>query len=347
MSENTQNNQEEVEVGKLFILIANGIKSMFKGIVDFFKLILHYVLLSLIFIKKHAIVLGISALLGGLFGYFTSNHEKLYTSNSILEMNFGSGNLFYSQNDYLNVLIQEKNFKELSEIFNISIDKAKTLKEFRVFPYNKKENLLKEYDYYIQHTDSVYTVDLEFSDFSKRYKNPDYRFQEFTVYGSNPLLFPKLNDGVEKIIDNKYFRNILSSKQSELVNRKKSYNQQLNTIDSLYKNYQKVTLLEANKSTEVTTNINMSNSENSPFVNADLLQQADEIVKQLKIIEEEINHNNFVVSQVSEFKTGKKLGAIFYTKWFRFAFLGFLLAIGVLLAIRLNKYLETYTKPKN
>ncbi len=344
MSDNMQSPSEEVDLGKLFTIIGNGIKNIFKGILNFFKEILHYLTLGLIFFKKNAIILAIATLLGGIVGYVIDmNKEKIYSSKMILETNFGSGHQLYSQNNYLNTLIAKEDLNTLSKIFNISNAESKSLTSFQVVPYELDKNILKEYDSYIQNTDTIYTKGFTIEDFAKRKKEPDFRLQLVTAQAKTQDVFNKLSNGIVSLIENTHYRSLLEAQKEDLEVRKTVLEKNLKVIDSIRKRYERVALLRAEKSTSGGTNISLA-EQNEGNKDIDLFKESKAILSMLRQVERERVSNGYISSIVSDFSLGKTNNNILSKKWFRYALLGFVLSIFGIIAIKLNTYLNNYQK---
>lgn len=345
MSNNIQPPSEEVDLGKLFTIIGNGFKNIFKGILNFLKEILHYFILGLIFFRKNAILLGIATLLGGIAGYVMDmNKEQIYSSKMILETNFSSGHQLYSQKNYLNTLIKKEDLKTLSEIFNISNAESKSLTNFQVIPYELDKNILKEYDSYMQNTDTIYTKNFTIDDFSKRKKEPDFRLQLVTAQAKNQDVFNKLSGGIVNLIENTHYKSLLEAQKKDLDVRKTVLDKNLKVIDSIRKRYEQVALLRAGKSTSTGTNISLAEQASTRNKDIDLFKESKTILSMLRRVEKERVANGYISSIVSDFSLGKTNNRILSKKWFRFALLGFVLSIFGIIAIKLNAYLNNYQK---
>lgn len=341
---NTPTHQEEVDLGKLFQVIGNGFSKLFKAISNLFKSIFHYFILLLIFFKKHAIILGIATLVGGILGYVLDiNREAIYQSSMITEMNFGSGHEVYKQKDLLNSFLKNKEYKKVATIFNITEEEAKMIKGFSANPYDIDKNLLLEYDYYMQHTDTIYTREFTIEDFKKRYSNSDYRKQEITVYGYDKNIFPKLNNHFKDILENDHYKELLTLKTTELDNRRKILIKDLQTIDSIRKRYEKVEFLNAKKNNTSGTNISLSEKLSNRNKDVDLFTTANQLLSRLKKVENEKIRNGYIVSVLSEFKEGNIYDPLIKKKWLRFALLFGLVAIVFILGKKVNTYLNNYT----
>jgi hypothetical protein len=342
------NKQEEVEIGKLFILLGKAINSFFKSISNLISKLMHFIILSLIFLKKNVVILIIATILGGALGYFLKQKEgEIYKTSMIVETNYGSGHQLYKQTDLINNLISEKEYDKLAKILNIPLNEAQTLSKISIEPYNKKENLLREFDYFLQNTDTIYTRDVTIEDFKKRYTDPDYRIQNIIVYGVDKNLFPKLSDNFLSITENKYFKDLLTLNTGEIIKRKKIIEHELAQIDSIRKVYKEVEYLNAKKNNSSSTNnINLLDKAGNINKDIDLFNQTRALLYDLKKVKKDYERKNFIVKPLSEFKTGEKPKKLSDKKWFKFAALGFLLAILWFLSIRLNKHLNTYEGSK-
>lgn len=345
MSDNMQTPSEEVDLGKLFTIIGNGFKNIFTGILNIFKTIFHYLILGLIFFKKNAIILGVATLLGGVLGYVMDmNKEKIYSSQMILETNFDSGHQLYTQNSYLNTLIAKKDLKILSKIFDMSNDEAKTLRGFVVQPYEQDKNILKEYDLYIQNTDTIYTKGFTIEDFTKRKKEPDFRLQLVTALATSQDAFSELSSGIVSLIENKYYKLLLQAKKEDLDSRKLELEKNLKVIDSIRKRYDRVALLSAEKSGTNGTNISLAEQENTRNKDIDLFLEAKNTLVMLSQVKNERMTKSFITSIVSDFSLGESNNSIINKKWFRYALFGFVLSILIILAVKINTYLNNYQK---
>lgn len=339
----TQN--EEVDLGKLFQIIGKGFSNLLNAIGNLLKYIFHFLINILIFLKKNAIIIGTTTVLGGVLGYVTSiDNEPIYQSDMIMSINFGSGHQLYSQNNYLNVLIEKEYTKELAKIFNITKEEASTLHRFSVEPNEPQKNILIEFDYHMQNTDTVFTRGLTVEEFAKRLNLLDYKIQKVTAYGTNPIIFSKLNTGIINLVENDYLKQILNLKQKEFAFRDKTLRKELNEIDSLRARYKKVAILNAKNTKTTGTNISLTEKTSAINKDLDLFVQKNRILEDLRKIDNERINKEFITTIISEFHLGSQQTSVQGKKWFKFAVLGFLLSLFVILGFKLNKYLTNYQK---
>ncbi len=347
MEQNTTPTSEEIDLGKLFTMIGNGFKKMFNGIASVFKAIFHSIILTLIFFKKHAVKFVIAIVIGGLIGYFLDADKKpKYKSTMLVETNFGSGHQLYNKLEYINSLIAQKDSITLNKIFNVPFNKIRPLKKIVIEPYEPEKNVMLEYDYYIQNTDTIYTFAQDFTikDFQARMSDPDYRLQEITAVSSELGSFSKLKEGIISLVENKYFKNKFEIKNKELQDKKIILEKDLKQIDSLRVLYKNVALLEAQKEHAPSTNINLSDKGKLQNLDLDLFKERRSLLNQLKQLNEDIVRSNFIIKVVSDFNIGEKMNAISSKKWFLGSVFSFLLVLFSILGLKLNKYLLTYNK---
>ena len=68
MPTNQNNNEEEVDLGSLFVIIGRGFSTLFNFIGTFFKFIFLSVIKALVFLKKNFRPIGIAVIIGGVIG---------------------------------------------------------------------------------------------------------------------------------------------------------------------------------------------------------------------------------------------------------------------------------------
>ena len=97
MSTDQKNNEEEVDLGSLFVIIGRGFSNFFNFIGNIFKGIFHALIVTLVFLKLHIVKIGIAALIGGILGVFLEvKKTDNFQSELLLEPNFKSTRQLYS-----------------------------------------------------------------------------------------------------------------------------------------------------------------------------------------------------------------------------------------------------------
>ena len=133
MSTDQKNNEEEVDLGSLFLIIGKGFTKFFNFIGNIFKGIFNVLITILIFLKSNIIKIGIAALLGGVIGLFLEVKKgDTYESELLVKPNFYSTRQLYDIINYYDNLVQQKDTVGLVESFKIDKLAAASLKEFTI-----------------------------------------------------------------------------------------------------------------------------------------------------------------------------------------------------------------------
>jgi hypothetical protein len=133
MSTNQKNNEEEIDLGSLFVLIGKGFSKFFNFIGSIFKGIFNFLIIILIFFKQHFIKIAIAALVGVVAGVFLEVKKKdLYGSDLLVKPNFESTRQLYNNINYYNDLVRQKKTADLAEIFNLDESTAASFKRFTI-----------------------------------------------------------------------------------------------------------------------------------------------------------------------------------------------------------------------
>ncbi|RLD82396.1 MAG: hypothetical protein DRJ07_08190 [Bacteroidetes bacterium] len=336
--------EEEVDLGNLFIVIGKGIKNIFNFIGNIFKGLFHYFILLLIFLKKHVLKLSLALLLGFIVGFiFHKLDARSYVSDMIIETNYGSGIQLYKQIDYLNDLVKKKDSVALSNVLNIDINEAVSINEIKVFAYQPDRNFYKAYDEYLQKTDTIYTRGFTFEDYKKRIAEYDLRFHMIEINSKSKTVFANLSPSLINLVENNYYKQLKDLKVNELHQKISVLNKNLQQIDTLRNTYKEVALKEAEKLSSSST-IEISKSEKEKDENdIKLFQTSNEILYSISETNKDLIRKNNVINIISDFdKVGVPDKNITHKKYFQFAVLFFGVMLGWILLRVLNRYLSSY-----
>lgn len=341
---NTNVSEEEIDLGNLFKVIGKGIKNFFNFIGSIFQNIFHFFILLLIFLKDHAVKLGLALLLGFIIGFALHKFEpKTYVSNMIIETNYGSGKLLYKQINYLNNLANKKDSLALSKVLNINIKEASKINGIKISAYQSEINSYKAYDRYLQKTDTIYTKGFKFEDFKKRIDEPDLRYHQINVDSKSKTVFSIISPSIIKLVENDYYRNLKDLKVNELNQKLHILNKNLVQIDSLRNTYKKVALKKAEKPSSSST-IEISKRENKKNENdIELFNTSNDILNTISWTNDDLKIKNNIVNIISDFdKVGVPDKKISHKKYFQLPLLFLGLMLGWILIVRLNEYLNSY-----
>jgi hypothetical protein len=345
MSTNQKNNEEEVDLGSLFVIIGKGFSSLFNFIGNIFKGIFHFIIAVLIFFKKNIIKIGISAFIGLVAGLFIEiKSSKKYGSELLVEPNFKSARQLYNNVNYYNDLVKQKDTAALQRTFNLDKESAASLKKFEIEPLRVDRDLINSYDDLIGVVDTLTIKSYDYENFKRSFTDFDYRIHKVTVIAEKNNVFDKL-DGViiSSVVNNAYF-NRLKVLTNENLNRTDSlYRESLTQIDSLRRVYMEVMLEEAKKQTSG-TNIDLGGNKRTTK-ELELFETNRKINADLKSIALEKSQKYEVINVISNFQSiGYEIKGITKNYSFLLASLSAIGMILVLLLMQLNKYLNNYKK---
>ena len=345
MSTNQKNNEEEVDLGSLFVIIGKGFSIFFNFIGNFFKSLFHGIVTSLIFLKQNSIKIGIAGAIGLVAGVFLEiKTPTTYGSDLLLEPNFKSTRQLYNNINYYNDLVKQKDTATLQKAFNLDKESAASLKKFEVMPLKIDSDLIDAYNDLILSVDTLTIKNYEYKDFKAAFTDYDYKVHKVTVIAEKNNVFDKLDDVIiSSVVDNKYF-NRLKVLNNENLNRTDSlYRENLTQIDSLRQVYMQVMLEEAKKLT-TGTSIDLG-GEKRTTKELELFETNRKINFDLKKIAKEKSEKYEVINVISNFQPiGYEIKGVTKNKGFLLGIIGAGFMITFLLLLKVNTFLENYKK---
>ncbi len=345
MSTDQKNNEEEVDLGSLFVIIGRGFTKFFKFIENILTTAFYFIIEILLFLKKHIVKFAIAALIGGVVGAVLEYKKgDRYASDLILQPNFNSARQLYNNINYYDDLVKQKDTVLLAQIFDISLPDASSLKDFEIQPIKTENDVLSEYDKLILSVDTLTVKSYSYGQFKTMFTDYDYKFHKVTVEANKKEVFSNLDDIIiSSIVENDFF-NKLKNLTNENLNRTDSLlRKNLVQLDSLNKVYMRVMLDEAKKESNG-TNIDLGGDKRSTK-ELELFESTRRINKDLKDITEDKSEKTEVINVISNFQpVGYQVNEIQKNYIFRFALIGVGLVIILLLFKILNGYLENYKR---
>lgn len=348
MSTTKNNNEEEVDLGSLFVIIGKGFKNFFNFIGSIFKGIFHRFILILIFLRLHLIKFAIAALIGAIFGFFLENSKEIkFSSNLIVQPNFESAQNLYKNINYYNDLITQKNTQQLSSIFKLDSSKAASLRKFEITPITNRNDVINAYDKFILEVDTLTVKSYDFDDFEKNFTDFDYLNHEIEVVATVNDVFSSLeNIIIETVEKNQYFNRIKKLTKENLLTKDSILRVTFTEVDSLRKVYMKV-MLEGAKNISSNTNIDISGT-NQNTIRKDskeneLFEIDRKIIYDLSQTFEDIAYKSNVINIISNFQSiGSEIKGITNNYIFLLSSMSVLLMLLYVSLIEFNKYLMNY-----
>ncbi|MEE9406930.1 MAG: hypothetical protein V3V28_02525 [Polaribacter sp.] len=346
MSINQQNsNEEEVDLGSLFIIIGKGFSNFFNFIGSIFKGIFHALILILIFLKQHIIKIAIAAILGGVLGIFLEiKKNDSFGSDLLVEPNFKSAKQLYNNIHYYNDLVKQKDTAGLAETFKLDKKTAATLKKFIIEPVRTENDVINAYNNFILKVDTTTVKSYTYDEFKTSFSEHDYRVHKINVIAEKNDIFTSLDDVIiSSVVKNKYFDRIKQLTNENLNRTDSLLRQNLSQIDSLRTVYMQVMLEEAKKQSNG-TNIDLG-GEKRTTKELELFETNRKINSELKKIVEDKSEKYEVINIISNFQPiGYEIKGVTKNYVFLLASLGALFMILFLLLKQLNTYLNNYKK---
>ena len=339
------NNEEEVDLGSLFVIIGKGFSKFFNFIGDIFKGIFHFLITILIFLRENILKIGIAGFIGLIAGFFLEvKTPKKFESEMLLKPNFESTRQLYNNVNYYNDLVKQKDTVSLQKIFNLDKKTAASLEEFEIEPIITNRDIINAYDNLIESVDTLTIKSYVYEAFENSFTIYDYEVHKLNVTAKENDVFNKLGDVIiSSVVNNNYFKR-LKKLTNENLNRTDSlYRQNLTQIDSLRKVYMEVMIEEAKKTT-AGTNIDLG-GKNKTTKELELFTTNKVINQDLKNIASQKATEYEVINVLSSFQPiGAEIKGVTKNYAFLLTFLGAGLMVLFLLLRQLNAYLENYNK---
>jgi len=345
MSRNQNNNEEEVDLGSLFVIIGKGFKNFFNFIGNIFRGTFHRFILILIFLRVHLKKFIIATLIGGSIGAFMEkSKENKYVSNLIVKPNFESTQQLYKNIAYYNNLIKQEKLDELASTFNIDTIKASSLKKFDITPLINKNDVINAYDEFISEVDTLTVKSYDFEEFENSFTDFDYLNHNIEVEATQSDVFSDLEDVIiESVENNHYFERIKKLTKENLSTRDSILRVSFNEVDSLRSVYMKA-LIEGAKNSSNGTNIDLGGTNKTAKEN-ELFEIDRRIIYDLNETYEKIAEKSDVINIISKFQSiGSEVKEITKNYIFILAVGAILLTLFLILLVELNTYLANYKK---
>lgn len=340
-----KSNEEEVDLGALFIIIGRGFSNFFNFIGNIIKGIFHALISILIFLKQNFIKIAIAAILGGVLGIFLEvKKNDSFGSDLLVEPNFKSAKQLYNNINYYNDLVKQKDTTGLASTFKLEKKTAATLKKFTIEPIKTDNDIINAYNDFILEVDTATVKSYTYDEFKISFEEYDYKVHKINVIAEQNDIFTSLDDVIiSSVVKNKYF-NRLKYLSNENLNRTDSLlRQNLGQIDSLRLVYMRVMIEEAKKSSNGTS-IDLG-GEKRTTKELELFDTNRKINFELKEVVKDKIEKYEVINIISNFQPiGYKIEGVTKNYAFLLASLGALLMVLFLLFMKLNNYLDNYKK---
>ncbi|WP_047549264.1 hypothetical protein [Psychroserpens sp. Hel_I_66] len=248
-SKQDKNSTEELDLVVFFSLIGNVFSKIYKFFASIIKGIFSVFVFALKAIIDNFKIICIVLLSSFIIGFsIDKTKEPIYFSKMLVKPYFESKYQLVNNIDYYNALISIDNYDELSNIFQIPKEDTKELVSFQIEVGPETENdLIRQYDEYVQSIDSIRAQDISFEDFvdNRDLFSSDLFTIEVKSYKRD--IFKSLTKGFESTFSNEYSKKLMKRRDSTIVIKKLAYRKDLQKIDSLQKVYLRILQEESKK----------------------------------------------------------------------------------------------------
>ena len=243
------NNEEEVDLGSLFLIIGKGFSKFFNFIGGIFKGIFHFLISILIFLKENSLKIGIAAIIGLVMGFFLEiKSSDSFSSVLLVQPNYKSVSQLYNNINYYNDLVVQKDTLGIQNLFNLDKEAAASLKKFSIAPITNESDIINAYNDFVLEVDTATVSSYSFKEFKNSFNDLDYQIHKINVIAEKNDIFNKLDEVIiSSVVKNKYFDRVKELTNENLNRTDSLLRQNLGQIDSLRKVYMQVMVAESIK----------------------------------------------------------------------------------------------------
>ena len=338
---------EEVDLGQLFNLIGNAFNRLFAFIASIFKAIFSVIVYSLKALLVNFKILLFTMAIAAVLGYVIQKTQRnIYTSQMLVRPYFDSKYQLVTNIKYYNALINENDYEQLMEVFNIDEIAAKEIISFDIHsgPENKNDKIV-QYNDFIKSLDSTNAINITFEQFIENRSIYSGDMFEIEVFSYKKDIFRSLEAGLNNTFTNTYSVKKMQKRDSLLSIERKRILASIKQVDSLQKVYINVMGEEANKSQGA-----FSTKDGMTFIQErtktrefDLLQESIKLKQALSKIDSQKVEEDTYFDTLSSFQdTGAKYTTISKIYVFILPIVAFVLLCAIFLMRKLIVFISKY-----
>jgi hypothetical protein len=349
MTNKSRQQNEEVDLGQLFVMIGNTINRFFQFIASIFKNLFFGFVWVVFFVKKHTVVFSIAAVTGLISGFvMEETSDPIYKSTITVRQNYQTGENLYGSIDYYNGLLKDRDYKILGDVLGLSEESSEQVVSFDIEPVITNNDLLIMFNDYVEDLDSLALSKVEYDEYVNNINEYRHPFQQISIKSKTRANFNSVfNNIVGNILTNEFFVNEQKKDILELTQTKQALVKALKQSDSLQETYKKVMQMDSNRLSDVGITFE-GNNENEKTREFDLFMNDIDLREDIVTVERKLKDKENIIDLIS---SKQDSGFVDHTK----DFLGLALPINVfypvlilslvflvMLAREFLKYLEKY-----
>lgn len=339
---------DEIDLGKLFELIGNGIKSVVQAISRFFSFLFDLVIQLLLVLRRYAFHLILIVLLSGLIGYFLDKQKTpVFEAKMVVEPNFNSAQQLYNNIEFYDDLARSSDSVSLARALGITSEESAKIIKIKIDSYSDDNQKIELFDQFIRNLDSSTVKTIDIKEYLSNFNSLNARFHRITLTTTDRFLPNKVQPTIiSSISNNNYFEIQKKASNKNLALQEQLYAKQLSEIDSLIHFAQKVTLLQAENPMQG-TNISMSDASSSEFRELALIKEREAIKTRILRLNIQKANKESILNVISNFPDqGAEKGGFWDKYLFVIPTASLLFFFMILIMIGLNKFLSNYQKEK-
>jgi len=342
-----QTNSEEADLGQLFNLIGNAFNNLFKLIGSIFKTIYSVFIYALKAIVNNYKIVGLAMIIAGLLGFVIEKTQReVYTSQMLVKPYFDSKYQLVTNINYYNALIEEKDYSQLMNLFDIDSLSARDIIEFEINPGPETENdRIMQFESFIKAIDSTRASEMNYKDYVENRSIYGGNFFEISVKSHKKDVFKSLESGLNSTFENTYSVKKMKKRDSIIVLEKQRILKSLENVDSLKSVYIKVMQEDINsKNPTITSKDGISLvQERVKTKEYEMLTEELKLRQQLTSLETKKVEEDVYFDTLSSFQD---IGALHTSVWRKYSIIfpvvAFLILSMVYLCSKLVKYIKSY-----
>ncbi|MDX1772989.1 hypothetical protein [Oceanihabitans sediminis] len=340
-------NNEEVDLlvlfdyfGKSINRVINFFYKIIKGIFSFFIYALKPFIRNF---KLIASVVLVSAILGFII---QKTQRDVYTSQMLVKPYFDSKYQLVTNIKYYNALINEKDYAQLQEIFNISEEDTKQIISFDIHsgPENENDKIV-QYDEFLKSIDSSRAKNISFKEFVENRSIYSGDVFQIEVFSHKKDIFRSLEEGLNTTFTNTYSVKKMQKRDSLISIERQNILSSIKQVDSLQKVYIDVMNDEANSNKgSYTTKDGMSFiQERTKTKEYELLKESMQLRQALSELDAQKVEEDVYFDTLSSFQdTGEKYTSIWRVYTLIFPLAAFIILCFIFTGKNIIKFIVNY-----
>lgn len=349
MAENSkrQESQDEMDLGQLFLLIGRVFDKFFAFISDLFKGFYSLILAIFIFLWNHKIVLMATMVLslfgGGILDYLS---PPVYISSMIVQPNFESVPQLYNNIEYFDKLADAGKNTALAKVLSITEEQAAAIRSFSIESFSDDNQKIRQFNEFIQTLDSTTLNTIDVKDYLRNFNSMEAKYHNIRIEATDQFVAkitqPAIMSSVTKV---DFFQRQKEANDEILDIQEEVHKKQLIEIDSLLSLYKTVMIKTAENPSSGTSISLGGESGDKSHRELSLVQERDQIKKQLIQVKKMQVDQAKIINVVSDFpELGTEDDRLINRYIFQVPFLMLSFVILILLFRKLGAFLESQAK---